>query len=109
MKNTESSYSSDHHCTIYCYLQMVELMPGTGVYVYPATLRTVQKAESQTAKARHLLSVFYSNAELVEAGNLTGANGKPGLNQKIVTAIVGMLLFSSQAHVMKKLLQIVLS
>ena len=42
----------------------------------------VQKVESQTEKARHLLSAFYLNAELIEAGNLTGANGKLGLYKK---------------------------
>lgn len=68
--------------------KMVELMPGSSVYVYPATLREVQKIESQTAKARNLLSAFYTNAELVVAGNLTGANGKKGLDDKVVTAIV---------------------
>ena len=74
---------------------MVELMPGSSVYIYPATLRAVQKVKSQTGKARTLLSTFYSNAELVQAGNLTGANGKQGLNENIISAIVGkyLLLF----------------
>lgn len=68
--------------------KMVELMPGSSVYVYPTTLREVQKMETQTAKARNLLSAFYTNAELLEAGNLTGANGKKGLDHKVVRAVV---------------------
>lgn len=51
-------------------------MPGTSVYVYPASLQQVQKTESQTAKTRSLLSTFYTYAKLVVAGNPTNANGE---------------------------------
>ena len=55
---------------------MLKLMPGTSVYVYPASLQQVQKTESQTAKTRSLLSTFYTYAKLVVAGNPTNANGE---------------------------------
>lgn len=59
---------------------MIELMPNSGVFVYPKDIRLFGKKENGTAMARYLLSVFYTNEELVLRGNLMGTNGKDGLN-----------------------------
>lgn len=65
---------------------MMELMPNSGVFVYPKDTRVSEsrKKESGTAMARYLMSVFYTNEELVLRGNLMGTNGKDGLNRQIV-------------------------
>ena len=46
------------------------------------------------------MSVFYTNQELVERGNISGKNGKQGLDPSTVKAIVGknkkFELFSNQ-------------
>ena len=76
-------------CTFLLF-QMIELMPGTNVYVYPKDVRVVGKMYGGCRKARYLLSAFYTNQELVAAGNITGVNGKSGLNQQVIKAITGM-------------------
>lgn len=68
---------------------MIELMPNTNVYIYPKDLKVVNKKSSGCAKARYLLSAFYTNDELVEAGNLSGARNKKGLDKQIVQTIIG--------------------
>lgn len=68
---------------------MMELLPQRGIYVYPKDIRIAGKKESGTAMARFLMSIFYTNEELIERGNLMGKNGKRGLDKKIVDAIVG--------------------
>ena len=68
---------------------MVELMPNTGVFLYQKNLRIVAKKTCGSTKARYLLSTFYTNEELIEAGNLSGARNKKGLDQKIVQTIIG--------------------
>lgn len=67
---------------------MMELLPQRGIYVYPKDIRIAGKKESGTAMARFLMSIFYTNEELIERGNLMGKNGKRGLDKKIVDAIV---------------------
>ncbi|XP_062587744.1 ribosome-binding protein 1-like [Saccostrea cucullata] len=67
---------------------MMELMPGSGIYVYPKDVRALNKKTSGTGMARYLMSVFYTNEELVRRGNLTGANGKEGLDKSILKTIV---------------------
>ena len=69
---------------------MLELVPGTDVWVYPKTIRVaIKKAEKSTTKcARYLMSCFYTTSELVKAGNVTGKNGKPGLDERIREAII---------------------
>lgn len=42
--------------------------------------------------ARYLMSVFYTNEELVLRGNLMGTNGKDGLNRQIVNTIIGKFI-----------------
>ena len=69
---------------------MMELMPGSGVYVYAKDIRIASKKASGTAIARrYLMSVFYTNQELVERGNISGKNGKQGLDPSTVKAIGG--------------------
>ncbi|KAJ8317209.1 hypothetical protein KUTeg_005113 [Tegillarca granosa] len=67
---------------------MMELMPGSGIYVYPKDVRVLSKKNSGTGMARYLMSVFYTNEELVRRGNLTGANGKEGLDKSILKTII---------------------
>ncbi|KAJ8308286.1 hypothetical protein KUTeg_013160 [Tegillarca granosa] len=67
---------------------MMELMPGSGIYVYPKDVRALSKKNSGTGMARYLMSVFYTNEELVRRGNLTGANGKEGLDKSILKTII---------------------
>lgn len=72
---------------------MMELMPNSGVFfVYPKDIRVSGKKESGTAMARYLMSVFYTNEELVLRGNLMGTNGKDGLNRQIVNTIIGKFI-----------------
>ena len=68
---------------------MLELMPGSGVSVYAKDIRIASKKASGTAVARYLMSVFYTNQELVERGNILGKNGKQGLDPSTVKAIGG--------------------
>lgn len=68
---------------------MMELMPNSGVYVYPRDIRTVSRKTNGTTIARHLMSVFYTTKELIERGNVNGVNGKVGLDKAVVKAIVG--------------------
>ena len=73
---------------------MIELMPKSSVYIYPKDLKVVNKKASGCAKARYLLSAFYTNEELVQAGNVTGANMKKGLNKQVIQAVIGNLFIS---------------
>ena len=61
--------------------QMIELIANTGVYLHPKELRVASKKANGTAIARYLLSAFYTNQELVDAGNITGVNGEKGINK----------------------------
>lgn len=74
---------------------MIELMPNTNVYIYPKDLKVVNKKSSGCAKARYLLSAFYTNDELVEAGNLSGARNKKGLDKQIVQTIIEYAVLKS--------------
>ena len=71
------------------FFKMMELMPGSGVYVYAKDIRIASKKASGNAIARYLMSAFYTNHELVERGNFSGKNGKQGLDPSTVKAIVG--------------------
>ncbi|XP_033725857.1 uncharacterized protein LOC117315671 [Pecten maximus] len=66
---------------------MVELLPGTGVYVYPKHITTAKRKQKGTQVARYLMSVFYTNTELVDCGNVTGCHGKKGMDKTIVNTI----------------------
>ncbi|KAJ8317817.1 hypothetical protein KUTeg_004631 [Tegillarca granosa] len=75
---------------------MVELVPQSGVYLYPKHLREADRKENGKKRCRFLLSCFYTSAELIHAGNLTGANSKPGCNSDIIDAIIGYCLLSDK-------------
>nr|XP_034334778.1 uncharacterized protein LOC117691949 [Crassostrea gigas] len=75
---------------------MMELMPNSGVFVYPKDIRLSGKKESGTAMARYLMSVFYTNEELVLRGNLMGTNGKNGLNRQIVNTIIAFAVIKGK-------------
>lgn len=67
-------------------------MPYTGVFVYPRDIRSTSRKPSGTAMARHLVSVFYTNKELIDQGNVMGVNGKEELNKEIVNALIGNVI-----------------
>lgn len=71
---------------------MMDLMLNSGVFVYPKDTSVSGKKESGTAMARYLMSVFYTNEELVLRGNLMGTNGKDGLNRQIMNTIIGKFI-----------------
>ncbi|XP_052093999.1 uncharacterized protein LOC127730008 isoform X5 [Mytilus californianus] len=76
--------------------QMVELVNGSGVYVFDKNIQQAFKvgAESQTGTysgekmARYLLNVFWSRKELVGATLSKAGRGKKILNQQIIEAIL---------------------
>ncbi|VDI19647.1 Hypothetical predicted protein [Mytilus galloprovincialis] len=76
--------------------QMVELVTGSGVYVFDKNIQQAFKvgAESQTGTysgekmARYLLNVFWSRKELVGATLSKAGRGKKILNQQIIEAIL---------------------
>lgn len=55
---------------------MIELMPNLSQRPQGGKL----KKSSWCAQARYLLSAVYTNDELVESGNLSGARNKKGLH-----------------------------
>ncbi|KAH1183355.1 hypothetical protein KIL84_004847 [Mauremys mutica] len=75
---------------------MQELVPGGGVFLYPAQLALARSsARSQTALARLLLDVFFSRQEQARS-NLSGENGLHRLSPPIVSAIVAYAVGQSQ-------------
>ncbi|XP_052093978.1 uncharacterized protein LOC127730005 isoform X5 [Mytilus californianus] len=84
--------------------QMVELVNGSGVYVYERTIQQAFKigTESQTGTyngekmARYLLNVFWSRKELVGATLSKAGRGKKILNQQIIEAILDFCTTHSQ-------------
>ena len=68
---------------------MIELVPGTKIYVYQNQLDKAMTHDSPTARARCIIMAFYTPEELVEAANLSGANEKRGLDPDIVDAVIG--------------------
>lgn len=67
-------------------------MPYTGVFVYLRDIRSTSRKPSGTAMARHLVSVFYTNKELIDQGNVMGVNGKEEINKEIVNALIGNVI-----------------
>ena len=70
-------------------VQMIELVPGTRIYVYQNQLDKAMTRDSPTARARCIIMAFYTPKELVEAANLSGANEKRGLDPDVVDAVIG--------------------
>ena len=84
---------------IFVCLQMVELVTGSGVYVFDKNIAQAFKVgtEKETGTysgekmARYLLNVFWSRKELVGATLSKAGRGKKILNQQIIEAILGKL------------------
>ena len=70
---------------------MVELTPGSGIYLYQDQLNEAPRRKSATACAAYLLNVFYTNAELA-GRNLTGASGKESVDEDIVKSIISKFI-----------------
>ena len=77
---------------------MVELSPGSRVFVYQTSI-DVASSKSPSGAACFLLSCFFSNSELV-GSNLSGANGKKQLNPQIIDAIVCKLLLLAVSYIL---------
>jgi len=73
---------------------MIELVPGTRIYVYQNQLDKAMTRDSPTARARCIIMAFYTPEELVEAANLSGANEKRGLDPDVVDAVIGWYWFT---------------
>lgn len=76
---------------------------GSGVFVFPATLRAVRSSgRSRPAMASLLMKAFFTPEEL-EAGNLSGKgpNRHSQLNPAIVGAIVGKRLLETEEPVVR--------
>ena len=68
---------------------MIELSPGSGVFVYDKHIEQAVSRKSPTSCAAFLLNCFYTNTEMAGM-NLTGAHGKPNCPDKdIVDSILG--------------------
>ena len=67
---------------------MVDLIPGSRVFVYANTIKQASKRASGTGCAACLLNAFYTNEEL-KGKNLTGANGKSAIDPDILNSIIG--------------------
>ena len=62
---------------------MVDLIPGSRVFVYANTIEQASKRTSGTGCAACLLNAFYTNEDL-KGKNLTGANGKSAIDPDIL-------------------------
>jgi len=67
---------------------MVELMPGSRVFVYANTIEQASRRASGTGCAACLLNAVYTNEKL-KGKNLTGANGKSAIDPDILNSIIG--------------------
>jgi len=73
---------------------MIELSPGSGVYVFDKHIEQAVARKSATSCAAFLLNCFYTNQEMAGM-NLTGANGKPCPDKDIIDSI---LAFTMKKH-----------
>ena len=67
---------------------MIELIPGSRVFVYAKTIEQASRRASGTGCAACLLNAFCTNEEL-KGKNLTGANGKSAIDPDILNSIIG--------------------
>lgn len=75
---------------LFSLIQMVELVNGSGVYLYPPQLSIIS-ASTKLGQATSLLMWTFFTREEAAFSNLTGRNGKKKLDEDIVQAIVGQL------------------
>ncbi len=52
-------------------MQMVELVAGMGVFIYPHMIDTVKRATTYARMAKELASCFYSGEQILQIGSLT--------------------------------------
>ncbi|CAH3138165.1 unnamed protein product [Porites lobata] len=77
--------------------KMVELTPGSQVFVYQNHIHQAMARASDKSAASFLLNCFYTNDELVGM-NLTGANGKKCPDKEILQSIIGFVMREYQKH-----------
>lgn len=68
---------------------MVELTPGSQVFIYQNSIMQAKAKSSYKAAASFLLNCFYTNDELAGM-NLSGANEKPHPDKHILESIIGI-------------------
>lgn len=67
---------------------MIELSPGSGIFVFEKHIDQAVARKTPTSCAAFLLNCFYTNTEMAGM-NLTGANGKPCPDEDIIDSILG--------------------
>ena len=67
---------------------MIELSPGSGIYVFDKHLEQAVARKTATSCAAFLLNCFYTNTEMAGM-NLTGAHGKTHPDKEIIDSILG--------------------
>ena len=67
---------------------MIELSPGSGVYVFDKHIDQAIGRKSATSCVSFLLNCFYTNMEMAGM-NLTGANGKLHPDKDIIESMIG--------------------
>ena len=67
------------------FLQLVELAPGTQVFLYPFMLERVECYKKYTRATKNLLGMFYPSQQLIELNKLKY------LDQRVVNAVIGKL------------------
>ena len=82
---------------------MVELTPGSQVFIYQNLVQQAIAKSSYKAAASFLLNCFYTNDGLLGM-NLAGANGKPYPDKHILGAIIGTNLHSLRSNNMDVLI-----
>lgn len=71
--------------------KMVELTPGSQVFIYQNLIQQAIAKSSYKAAASFLLNCFYTNDELIGM-NLSGANGKSHPDKHNLGAIIGFVM-----------------
>ena len=67
---------------------MMEISPGSGIFVFDCQIEQALARKLPTSCAAFLLNCFYTNTE-VAGMNLTGANGKLHPGKEIIDRSIG--------------------
>ncbi|KAJ8048411.1 hypothetical protein HOLleu_00719 [Holothuria leucospilota] len=78
--------------------KMVELVNGSGVYVYPGQKTVIESAGTAGQCLSYLVATFFTREELGRS-NLTGKNGKDALDGEVLKAII---VYISQTYFFEK-------
>lgn len=70
------------------FLQMVELSPGSHVFLYEKHITQAMGKQTPNSCASFLLNCFLTNSEM-QGMNLSGANGKRHPDKDVVESIIG--------------------